>query len=994
MVLGLGQFGRRVTAHLRTRLEAVDARRALFYSGDRPDLFDEATPYHGMRRFLDACLELHGQVPLVKDLTALVALQLDEKTGALELAVPRWGEADNGASFDTEALLPALAEPSAEALSRAALFARVQQAHAPICERLLEHLSPLFNQRNFPGGDVTCAIYVVGALTELSVSALAWPVTAALRYHLLQKLGPSFEPRLRVVGAFSLATFERPEPLAEAAALAALQEFEHFSRPASRTEPETVTWLGGSESLFMQACGRRLWRPCYLLDRAKLEPPLQVKDEYELICSTGNFLEASLLTSLAAVVDNRCHNYLADIERLAPYSALGAVTHVLPIHELASRGESFRTKAILRTQVLLSEAPAQESALRMAAQQAAQKAQSEEFSVEALIRELTSRSGRLLTVESAAAKAEGRRPHVAQPAPRLVPRLDHPRPELGFRARFFLPMPPHDWYSHGLLWYRQELHGWFGPRTEATRPNGPTGRGETEPTREQRLRAALGLLPEAELLQRWSEMCAAPSAISVSLVEAWMQRVMELTLQRLGGEAGLLQSMFFLEALAAGLDRERFRLLDRGEAPHKRNFELQKQQWLTEFKKLAEMRPDARRLLLRMLLISGVAGLPAADYWLVNGVHGDAMTANVWWGLGLLGWAAGLSGAAALATLGAHAWRTRRLQAEFLQIYRDDLMMTIEDRVYQALKQAYDLAHALVTHLFKYMRQNYDALSEYARSSYVSRLPKDSFTFRSRFHPELNRRILTPPEVPVPGQAGQVGQPAASDLRLVLQYQIALALAGNRTASGAAPTPEAARRAREVLMRALPGQVWPDPLVGGPALAQLTRALVKSPANVGWRALPGSAQLTLEDFLADSNFAEGAPLSMADQADQFWKQALPNLDVNRNLMRDELKDPHPDWELRQQNFAEVMPLEHAAMVVGLPQEAHPALTKSAGQAGATLLGSLDPFALTVVRTLHGLTLSTESFPRIRYLTQVWAYLNPADRARLTLPLPAGYRGEA
>ena len=89
MILGLGQFGRRVTAHMRTRLEAVDARRSLFYSGDRPDLFDEATPYHGMRRFLDACLELHGQVPAVKDLTALVALQLDEVTGALALTTPR-----------------------------------------------------------------------------------------------------------------------------------------------------------------------------------------------------------------------------------------------------------------------------------------------------------------------------------------------------------------------------------------------------------------------------------------------------------------------------------------------------------------------------------------------------------------------------------------------------------------------------------------------------------------------------------------------------------------------------------------------------------------------------------------------------------------------------------------------------------------------------------------------------------------------------------------
>ncbi len=48
MVLGLGQFGRRVTAHMRTRLEAVDARRNLFYGGGRPDLFDEATPYHAM----------------------------------------------------------------------------------------------------------------------------------------------------------------------------------------------------------------------------------------------------------------------------------------------------------------------------------------------------------------------------------------------------------------------------------------------------------------------------------------------------------------------------------------------------------------------------------------------------------------------------------------------------------------------------------------------------------------------------------------------------------------------------------------------------------------------------------------------------------------------------------------------------------------------------------------------------------------------------------
>ena len=983
LILGLGQFGRRVTAHMRMRLEAVDARRGLFYGGDRPDLFDEATPYHGMRRFLDACLELHGQVPPLKDLTALVALQLDESTGALELATPRWGEMETSAGFDSEALLPPLAASApagGNGLSRAALFARVQQEHAPLCERLLEFLNPLFNQRNFPSGEVTCAIYVVGALTELSVSAMAWPVTAALRHHLLQRLGPSFEPRLRVVGVFSLAAFERPEPLAEAGALAALQEFEHFSRPASRAEAETAALLGGGESLFMQACGRRLWRPCYLVDRAKLEPPLQVRDEYELICSTGNFLEASLLTSLEAVVDNRCHNYVADMERLAPYSTLGAVTHVLPIHELASRGESYRVKAVLRSHVLLTDAPEQEAALRAAAQQAAQKALAEDFSVEAVVRDLAGRNGRLLMVEGAApAKAEARR---TQPPPRLSPRLDHPRPELGFQARFFLPAPPHDWYSHGLQWHRQELQSWFGPQIE------PAGPGEPALTREQRLRAALGLAPEAELLARWSELCGAPSASIAPLLQAWMQRLMDLTLQRLGGEAGLLQGMFFLEALAAGLDRERYRLLERGEAPHKRNFELRKQQWLAQFKKLAEVRPDARRVLLRLMLISGVAGLPAADYWLGTLQRGGAPAEHIWWALGLLGWAAGLSGAAALATLTAYAWRTRRLQGEFLQIYRDDLMVTIEDKVYQALKQMYSLAHALVTFLFKYLRQNYDALSEYARSSYVSRLPEDSFTFRSRYHPELNRRLLLPDKTATaqPGQTGPAGiaPPAAADLRRVLQYQIALFLAGGET------TPDAARRAREALARAVSGQAWPETSTRTPALAQLTRTLVRSPANVGWRALPGNAQLTLEDFLADSSFAEGAPLGLADQLDQFWKQALPNLDVNRNLMRDELKDPHPDWELRQQNFAEVMPLEHAAMVVGLPQEAHPAFAKSAGQSGATVLASLDPFALTVVRTLHGLTLSTESFPRLRYLTQVWARLSPADLGRLVLPLSAAY----
>ncbi len=315
-------------------------------------------------------------------------------------------------------------------------------------------------------------------------------------------------------------------------------------------------------------------------------------------------------------------------------------------------------------------------------------------------------------------------------------------------------------------------------------------------------------------------------------------------------------------------------------------------------------------------------------------------------------------------------------------------MVTIEDKVYQALKQMYSLAHALVTFLFKYLRQNYDALAEYARSNYISRLPEDSFTFRSRYHPELNRRLLVPEKAATtqPGQGGpaDIAPPAAADLRRVLQYQIALFLAGGETA------PNAARRAREALARALAGQAWPETSTGTPALAQLTRTLVRSPANVGWRALPGNAQLTLEDFLADSSFAEGAPLGLADQLEQFWKQALPNLDVNRNLMRDELKDPHPDWELRQQNFAEVMPLEHAAMVVGLPQEAHPAFGKSAGESGAAMLASLDPFALTVVRTLHGLMLSTESFPRLRYLTQVWARLDPADRARLVLPISAGY----
>lgn len=978
LILGLGQFGQRVVGHLRARLDAVDARRTMFFGGDRPDLFDETTPYHGMRRFLDNCLELRGQVPLANDLTALTALRLDERTGALELATPLTSEpeaeAERGedsppagqARFQTEALLPPIAEAGTTRLSRRQLFTRLLEEPAVVGEHLLEKLTPLFSQKNFPNGEVTCTIYVAGALTELSVSAMAWPVTAALRHHVLQKLGPTFSPRLRVVGLFSLAVFGRPEPAAEAAALAALQEFEHFSDPASRVDGPTAEFFGAYDPLFGETCGRRLWMPCYLLDRAKLEPPLQVKDEYELVCSAGNFLEAGVVTSLAAVIDNRCHNYVADMERLAPYSTLGAVTHSLPIQELANRAENFRVKEVLRSQVLLVTDAGRQEALRQAARQDAQKVVAEEFSVEALLKELVARSGRLVAVDNPPAKAgEAGRP---LPAPRLAPRLDRPRAALGFQASFLSPAPPRDWYSQGLGWYRQEMQSWFRPEAAAALP----------PTREERLRTALGLETESDLLQRWSQACAAPAApgSALPLVEAWMRRVMELTSQRLGGEAGLLSSLYFLEALAAGLDRERFRLLEREEAPQKRDFDLRKHQWLTRFMKLAETRPDGRRLLLRLLLIAGAAGLPAADFAL----RATSLSDREAWGLGILAGAAALSGLAALITLGAYALRTRRLQGEFLQIYWMDLGLTIEDRVYQTLKQVYGLAHGLVTHLCQYLRQTYDALNQYSRSSYAWQQPEDSFTFRTRFHSELNRRILAPSEAPAAGQR-QPARPTPAALTQILQFQVALYLVAGHTPSAAA-----ARLARE----SLAGSSLPAAATLPQALARVLRELVRQPAQATWRALPGSAQLTLEDFLADTIFADGAPLSLAEQVDQLWKQALPNLDVNRNMMRDELKDHHPGWELRQQNFAEVVPLQHEAMVLGLPGEANPAFAKSAGQIGATQLASFDPFALTFVRTVHGLRLSTDSFPRFRYLWQAFVSLGDDARQQLCLPVAAPY----
>jgi len=451
---------------------------------------------------------------------------------------------------------------------------------------------------------------------------------------------------------------------------------------------------------------------------------------------------------------------------------------------------------------------------------------------------------------------------------------------------------------------------------------------------------------------------------------------MELTLEELGGERGLLGALYFLEALAAGLDGERFRLMERGDAPQKRDFEARKRQWLAKFMKLAEARPDARRVALRLLLIAGAAGLPAADF----AVRAGTLSNREAWGLGILGGAAALCGVAALATAGVYAWRTRRLQAEFVEIYRTDLALAIEARVIQTLRQAYGLAFGLVTHLFQYLRQTYDSLNQYARSGYTSAQPEDSFTFRTRYHAELNRRILVPQEAPAEG-VRKAARPAPEALRQILQFQVALYLVGGRT-----PSEGAARLAQESLKEAALPEAAASPL----ALARAIQGAVGRHSPAAWRALPGSAQLTLEDFLADTNFAEGAPLSLADQLDQLWKQALPNLDLNRNLMRDELKDPHPGWELRQQNFAEVVPLTHDAMVLGLPAEANPAFAKSAGQIGATQLASLDPFELTLVRTLHGLRLSTVSFPRYRNLRRSFASLDTATRERLCLPLPAPY----
>jgi hypothetical protein len=778
LILGLGQWGQRVTGHLRSRLDAVDARRAMFYGGNRPELFDETTPYHGMRRFLDNCLELRGQVPQVGDLTALAALCLDERTGALELRTPlpdeavQTGTPDEAAPpgqprFQTETLLPPVAEAGAEPVGRPQIFARMLEQQAAVGRHLLERLRPLFSQKNFPSGDVTCTVCVVGALTETAVSAMAWPVTATLRHHVLQALGATFSPRLRLVGLFSLAAFGRPEPEADAAALAALQEFEHFSQASGKADPATAEFLGAHDPLFGEACGRRLWMPCYLLDRAKLEPPLQVRDEYELTCSVSNFLEASMETSLAAVIDNRCHNYAADMERLAPYSTLGAVTHTLPIQELASRAENFRAREAVRTKVLLVTDAGRQEALRGAARQKAQAVTAQEFSVEALIKDLASRSGRLVAAEAVPAKSgEAGRP---LPAPRLVPRLDRPRPALGFHATVLWPRPPRDWYGQGLSWYRQELQSWF-------RPEGAIA---LSPTREERLRTALGLDPEADLLLRWSQACAAPAS-AASLVEAWLRRVMELTLEELASEAGLPKALYFLEALAAGLDAERFRLLERGETPQKRDFEAHKRQWLAEFMRLAETRPDARRVTLRLLLIAGAAGLPAADL----AVRSSTLSNSEAWGLGILAGAAGLCGLAALATLGAYAFRTRRLQAEFVQIYRTDLTLAIEDRVVQTLRQVYSLAFGLVTHLFQHLRQNYDALNLYSRSGYVSRQPEDSFTFRTRYHAELNRRILAPQEGPA--SARPLAPPSPDALRQILQFQVALYLVGGRTPSEAA----------------------------------------------------------------------------------------------------------------------------------------------------------------------------------------------------------------
>lgn len=329
MIVAVGRYGARALAHLWPRLRFEDAQRGRARAG----------------------------LPLLRNLVSTVLL-LPIDGGRLVAGQPKpekWEgrhllrriekealSGEGGLDLLSDALLRREEFGTAEGAGRAAYLANAVRSQRPIGDWLVQAAEQGRIDEHAPGSGVhRFTVYVLAALAEGPATALLWPLTMILRDRLEDRLGLEVVGLLSA-GAYAQGTARRAEG---ANAHIALRELEFFSG-----EDADLSYLEPA-ALLEPWQGRRYFDRCYLLDSEKSHGA-RAFDETEIIVTTGNALEVFLPGNAPDVVAERVGPDDEFLHRYHPFGTLGSASTYIPIDQWQARNQYRFELEILESEFL------------------------------------------------------------------------------------------------------------------------------------------------------------------------------------------------------------------------------------------------------------------------------------------------------------------------------------------------------------------------------------------------------------------------------------------------------------------------------------------------------------------------------------------------------------------------------------------------------------------------------------------------------------------
>ncbi len=223
--------------------------------------------------------------------------------------------------------------------------------------RLLEaHIVDPIRQDNLVPGDpfVQTTLYVVAPLYEPLTSALVWPTVA----HLLRYLGRRHIAQVVAIFATGSYAADRGRVYEDASAYAALAEMEALTglRAEGRAalsglvRGDGVEAVPGQQGLLDEWIGEPLFNRVYLVDREKSNQGL-AQSSYELSVLVGNALQSLVTADGGHFVEEQLGIDLRNAHE-RPYSLLGAAADYVPLDYLFQAVHQQEEKRLAR-EVLL-----------------------------------------------------------------------------------------------------------------------------------------------------------------------------------------------------------------------------------------------------------------------------------------------------------------------------------------------------------------------------------------------------------------------------------------------------------------------------------------------------------------------------------------------------------------------------------------------------------------------------------------------------------------